>query len=95
MQSFESVPTWFSNYLGISLEASQAILSICIIFAFLLPILYFNRDRSGFLVELVFILFLEAFLVGIEWCPSWLLIATVALMAAGIAIFGTKLVTGE
>ena len=95
MQSFESVPTWFSDYLGITLEAGQTLLSLVVILTGLLPVLYLNRDRKGFLIELFVFFFLEVFLVGIGWLSFWILIATVALMAIGIASLGTGMITGD
>lgn len=95
MQSLESIPTWFSDYLDISLEAGQAILSLIVILAAMIPILYLNRDRKGFVIELFVFFFLEVFLVGIGWLGFWILIATVALMAIGIASLGTGMITGD
>ncbi len=94
MLSLESVPTWFSDFLNISLEAGQAILSIVVILAVLLPIMYLSRNRRGFVIEIILFFLTEAFLVGIGWLPFWLLIATVAMMALAIASVGTKVVTG-
>ncbi len=95
MQSLESIPTWFSDYLAISLAAGQAILSLIVILTAMIPILYLNRDRKGFIIELFVFFFMEVFLVGIGWLSFWILIATVALMAIGIATLGTGMITGD
>ena len=92
--SLESIPTYFSDFMDISLEAAQAILSIVVILAILLPTMYLSRGSKSTIIEIVMLFLAEAFLVGIGWLPFWLLIATVALMAFGVAILGTKAVTG-
>ena len=91
--SLEDVPTYFSDFLDISLEAGQAILSIVVILAVLLPTMYLSRNKS-IIIEVIMLFLTEAFLVGIGWLPFWLIIATVALMALGVASVGTKAVTG-
>ena len=93
--SLEDIPTYFSDFLDISLEAGQALLSVVVILTVLLPVMYLSRNRKGFVLELFLFLILEAFLVGIGWFPFWLLIATVALMAFGIAAIGTDAVVGR
>lgn len=93
MQSLESIPTWFAGFTDITLEAAQVILSIVVIFAVLLPVMYLSKGKSS--IMLIVMLFLtESLLVGIGWLPFWLLIATVALMALAVASLGTKVVTG-
>lgn len=94
LQSLESIPTWFSDYMGISLGAAQAILSIVVILAVLLPTMYLSRGNKSTVVEIVMLFLSEGFLVAVGWLPFWLLIATVALMAIAIASLGTKVVTG-
>ena len=91
--SLESIPTYFSDFLDISLEAGQAILSIVVLLTVLLPTMYLSRNKS-IIIEVIMLFLTEAFLVGIGWLPFWLLIATVALMALGVASVGTKAVTG-
>lgn len=92
--SLESVPTYFSDFLNISLEAGQAILSLVVILAALLPAMYLSRGSKSTIVEIVVLFIAEAFLVGIGWLPFWLLIATVAVLAFGVAALGTDAVTG-
>ena len=92
--SLESIPTYFSDFLAITLEAGQAILSIVVILAVLLPTMYLSRGNKSTIIEIVMLVLTEAFLVGIGWLPFWLLIATVAVLAFGIASLGTKAVTG-
>ena len=92
--SLESIPTYFSDFMDISLEAGQAILSIFVIMAVLLPTMYLSRGNKSSLIEIVMVVLTESFLVGIGWLPFWLLIATVAVLAFGVAALGTKTVTG-
>ena len=92
--SLESIPTYFSDFMDISLEAAQAILSIFVILAVLLPTMYLSRGNKSSLIEIVMVVITESLLVGIGWLPFWLLIATVAVLGFGIATLGTKAVTG-
>ncbi len=92
--SLEDIPTYFSDFMVISLEAAQAILSIVVILAVLLPTMYLSRGSRSVTIEIVMLVLTESFLVGIGWLPFWLLIATVAVLAFGIATLGTKAVTG-
>jgi len=92
--SLEDVPTWFSDTMGISLEAAQVILSIVVILAVLLPVFYLARGRRGLMIELVLFFLTESFLIGIGWLPFWVMIATIAVMSLAIALLGTRIVTG-
>ncbi len=95
MQGLESIPTWFGDAMGITEAAAQSILSISVIFMVLLPILYLGRNRRGFVIELITTFLVMGALVGIGWLPFWFLIATIALIAMGVSVLGTKAVTGE
>jgi hypothetical protein len=92
--SLEDIPTYFSDWMNISLEAAQVILSIVVILAILLPVFYLARGRRGLMIEIVLLFLTEAFLVGIGWMPFWILIATIACMAMAIALLGTRVVIG-
>jgi len=96
MQSLESIPTWFADFTGISLEAAQAILSLAVILAVLLPIMYLAmRMKSSVILPIVFVFFLvELLLIGIGWLPFWVLIGTLGMAALAIAWFGSK-IAGE
>ena len=93
--SLEDIPTYFSDFMVISLEAAQAILSIVVILAVLLPTMYLARENKSNLIEIIMLVLTESFLVGIGWLPFWLLIATVAAMAFGIAALGTDGILGR
>lgn len=92
--SLESIPTWFSDTLNITLEAGQMILSVAVILAVLLPTMYLARGTRAIMIEVIMLFLSMSLLVGIGWLPFWILIATVAVMAMAIASFGTKIVTG-
>lgn len=94
MQGLESIPTWLSTAWGISLESAQVLLSIIVILAVLLPVMYFAEGIRAITVEIVMIFLVESLLVGIGWLPFWIMIATVAVMAIAIALLGTRVVTG-
>ena len=94
MQSLESIPTWFSDYMSITLEAAQMILSVAVILAILLPTMYLARGQRAVMIEIIMLFLAECLLVGIGWLPFWILIATVAVLAFAVASFGTKTVTG-
>jgi len=95
MQSLEDIPTWFADFMGINLAAAQVILSIVVILAVLLPTMYLSRGTRAITIEIVMLFLCECLLVGIGWMPFWILIATIALMAMAIAMFGTRVVTGD
>jgi len=95
--SLEDIPTWFSDTMNITLEAGQMILSVAVILAVLLPLLYLNMRGSGQKTNLpIIIMFFltESLLVGIGWLPFWILIATLTVCAMAVATLGTKTVTG-
>ena len=81
--------------MDISLEAGQAILSIFVILAVLLPTMYLSRGSKSTIIEIVMLVLTESFLVGIGWLPFWLLIATIAVLAFGVASLGTDGILGR
>ncbi len=91
--SLESIPTYFSDFLDITLEAGQVVLSIVVVLAVLLPTMYLSNGNRP--VEIIMLFLAETFLVGIGWAPFWLLIATVAMMALAIATIGVNAVVGD
>lgn len=91
----ESIPTWFADFWDISLEAAQALLSIAVILAVIMPIMLLSKGGKSTFIVSVMLFLVEAFLVGIGWLPFWILIATVAIMAVAISLLGTRVVTGS
>lgn len=92
--SLTAIPSYLSDNLNIPFAAAQTLLSMVVICAVIFPILYFNRERKGFAIEIFVFLLLEGVLVGIGWLNFWFLAATVALMAMTIGYFGSQIVTG-
>ena len=93
--SLEDIPSAFADAVGINEGTAQVILSIIVIFALLLPTMLLARGKNATLIYLIMLLLAECLLVGLAWMPFWILIATVAMMALGIAILGSEAVTGE
>jgi len=92
--SLESIPTYLADAWDISLAVAQVILSIVVIFSLLLPVMIVTKGRAT-LVYLITIFLSEAFLVGVGWLPFWILIATIALMAFGVATVGVDGILGR
>lgn len=94
MQSLEDIPELFADYLDISVESGQIILSVVVLLAVLLPVMYLAKGKRALSIEIVMIFVVMCLLVGINWLPYWILIATVAVLALAWAKFGSDLVTG-
>ena len=94
MQGIESLPSWLADAWDINLGTAQVIISIIVIFAILLPIMYLSKDKHQ-LPVIISLFFGEMLLVGLGWIPFWILIMTVAIVVMSIALLGTKMVTGE
>ena len=93
--SLEDIPSAFADAVGINEGTAQVILSIVVIFTLLLPTMVLARGKNATTIYLIMLLLAECLLVGLGWMPFWILIATVAMMAVAIAMFGAKVVTGE
>lgn len=93
--SLEDIPSAFADAVGINEGTAQMILSIVVIFSLLLPTMLLARGRNATMIYLIVLLLAECLLVGLGWMPFWILIATVAMMAVAVAMFGAKVVTGE
>jgi len=93
--SLEDIPSAFADAVGINEGTAQMILSIVVIFSLLLPTMLLARGKNATMIYLIILLLAECLLVGLGWMPFWILIATVAMMAVAIAMFGAKVVTGE
>lgn len=93
--SLEDIPSAFADAVGINEGTAQVILSIVVIFTLLLPTMLLARGKNATVIYLIMLLLAECLLVGLGWMPFWILIATVAMMAVAIAMFGAKVVTGE
>lgn len=89
----EEIPAAFADFAGITEAAAQIILSVVVIFAILLPVLYLSKaDKT---TSIIFTFMGMALCVGLGWLPFWLIIASVALMAFAIAALGTNAIVGS
>ena len=93
--SLEDIPQAFADFVGINLAVAQVIISISVIFTILLPTMYLSRGKNATMIYLMMGLLAECLLVGLGWMPFWILIATVALMAFGVAVVGVGGVVGS
>lgn len=96
MQSLESIPTWFSDFFDINVEAGEVILSIAVICAVLLPTMYLSmRMKTSTPVPTILMFFLTvALLVGIGWLDVWIMVTLVCVVAMAVAWWGRKTIGG-
>lgn len=95
MYSLEEVPAYFSDFAGITLETAQAILCIAVIMGVMIPLFITAKGNQGTNTQLVILFITICALTGIGWMPFWVLITAVIVLAMAVAMFGTKLITGE
>jgi len=93
--SLEDIPSAFADAVGINEGSAQVILSIMVIFTLLLPTMLLARGKNATMIYLIITLLAECLLVGLGWMPFWILIATVAIMAFGVATLGANSVVGD
>lgn len=93
--ALEDIPAAFADVAGITEAAAQVMLSIIILLAAVLPVMYLSKGKKGTTLEVVVLFLTLTMLVGIEWAPFWLLIAAVLVMAAVVAMFGSETITGS
>jgi len=93
--SLEDIPQVFADAVGINLTTAQVILSITIIFAILLPTMVLARGKNATIIYIIMFFLAECLLVGLGWLSFWILIATIVLMAFGVAALGANSVVGE
>ena len=91
----EDIPSALADFFTITEATAQVLLSIAVIFAILLPTMILARGKNATLISLAMLLLAECLLVGLGWMPFWILIATVALMAFGVAVVGSEGITGS
>ena len=92
--SLEDIPSAFADAVGINEGTAQVIISIVVIFTLLLPAMLLARGKNATMIYLIMLLMAECLLVGLGWMPFWILIATVCMMAMGVAVVGTDGVLG-
>ena len=90
--SLEDIPSAFADAVGINEGSAQVILSIIVIFTFLLPTMLLARGKNAVNIWLIVTLLATLLLVGLGWMPFWILIALIAMMALSVAFLGSKMV---
>lgn len=93
--SLEDVPTYISESLGINETTAQLILSVAVICILLFPYLVLANKNSSALISLILVFIGESISLGLGWSPFWIMIMFMVLTAAGVAMLGSKGVTGE
>ena len=93
--SLEDIPSAMAEFFGITEATAQVLLSISVLFAILLPTMLLARGKNATMIYLIMTLLAESLCVGLGWLPFWILIATVALMAFGVAVVGTDGIIGS
>jgi len=91
--SLEDIPAALADLWGITEAAAQVLLSIVVILAVLLPVMYLSKGKSEMII-IVMTFITISMLVGIGWLPFWILIAIVSVMAIAWAFLGSKVVVG-
>ena len=92
--SLEDIPSAFADTVGINEGTAQVILSIAVIFSLLLPTMLLARGKNATMIYLIMLLLAECLLAGLGWMPFWILIATICMMAFGVAVVGSDGVLG-
>jgi len=91
--SLEDIPAAVADLWGITEASAQILLSIVVILAVLLPVMYLSKGKSEMII-IVMTFITITMLVGIGWLPFWILIAIVSVMAIAWAFLGSKVVVG-
>lgn len=92
--SLEDIPQNFADYFGINLTTAELILSVAIIFTILLPTMYLARGRNAVTIWLIVTFLGECIVLGLGWLPFWIMIMTIAVTVLGIAVVGSRALTG-
>jgi len=81
MQGLEDIPELFGDFLSISTEAAQLILSIVVLLAVVIPIMIVSRGAKSNAIEAVMGFVTACALVAIGWLPVWVLIVITMIVA--------------
>ena len=93
--SLEDIPSTFADYFGINEATAQVLLSLVVVFTLLLPTMYLARGKNAVTIWLIVALLAECLLVGLGWIPFWILIASICMMAMGVAFLGGTITGGD
>jgi len=92
--SLEDIPTYLSEITGMNETTAQLILSIFIVFLLLLPYIILTRGNPNPIVSLMLVFIGLSIALGLGWAPFWIMIMMIVVLVAGVAMLGTKGVTG-
>jgi len=92
--SLEDIPSAFADAVGINEGSAQVIMSVIVIFTFLLPTMLLTKGKNAVNIWLIMTLLATVLLVGLGWMPFWILIAMICMMALSVAFLGSK-ITGD
>ena len=88
------IPSWLAGSWEITEAVAQIILSVAVLAMVMLPIFLLTRGKSSITMQIFFFFLTECVLVGIGWCPFWILIGTVLMASLAFAAVGNKAISG-
>jgi len=88
------IPSYLAGITGMNETTAQLILSIFIIFLLLLPYIILTRGNPNPIVSLMLVFVGLSIALGLGWAPFWIMIMMIVVFVAGVAMLGTKGVTG-
>lgn len=92
--SITDIPAYFSEITGMNETTAQLLLSIFIVFLLLLPYIILTRGNPNPIVSLMLVFIGLSIALGLGWAPFWIMIMMIVVLVAGVAMLGTKGVTG-
>ena len=92
--SITDIPAYFSEITGMNETTAQLLLSIFIVFLLLLPYIILTRGNPNPIVSIMLVFIGLSIALGLGWAPFWIMIMMVVVFVAGVAMLGTKGVTG-
>ena len=94
IMSITDIPSYFAVLTGMNETTAQLLLSVFIIFLFLLPYIVLTKGQPNPIVSLMLIFIGLSIALGLGWAPFWIMIMMIVVLVAGVAYLGTKGVTG-
>jgi len=94
MGDIEDIPSWLADAWGINLTTAELILSIAVILALLLPVMYLARGKNAVTIWLITTFLGECLVLGLGWLPFWVMIMTICVTVLAIAVVGSRAIGG-
>jgi len=92
--SITDIPAYFSEITGMNETTAQLLLSIFIVFLLLFPYIILTKGQPNPIVSLMLVFIGLSIALGLGWAPFWIMIMMIVVLVAGVAMLGTKGVTG-